>query len=38
MMPQPNRPENAAASPWADRVHVHRMDVRRMRSTDANSI
>jgi tRNA1Val (adenine37-N6)-methyltransferase len=26
--------ENAAASPWADRVRVHRMDVRRMRSTD----
>ena len=26
--------ENAAASPWADRVRVHRMDVRRMQSTD----
>ncbi len=24
--------ENAAASPWADRLHVHRMDVRRMRA------
>jgi len=24
--------ENAVASPWADRVRVHRMDVRRMRS------
>ncbi|HRD54564.1 MAG TPA: methyltransferase [Flavobacteriales bacterium] len=26
--------ENAAASPWADRIRVHRMDVRRMK-TDA---
>jgi tRNA1Val (adenine37-N6)-methyltransferase len=26
--------ENAAASPWSGRVHVHRMDVRRMHSTD----
>lgn len=24
--------ENAAASPWADRIRVHRMDVRRMKS------
>lgn len=27
--------ENVAASPWADRVRVHRMDVRRMRTPDA---
>ena len=26
--------ENAAASPWADRVRVHRMDVRRMQSSE----
>jgi ribosomal protein L11 methylase PrmA len=26
--------ENAAASPWSGRVHVHRMDVRRMHATD----
>ncbi len=26
--------ENAAASPWADRVRVHRMDVRRMTATE----
>ena len=26
--------ENAAASPWADRVRVHRMDVRRMSSAE----
>ncbi|MEX1132344.1 MAG: methyltransferase [Flavobacteriales bacterium] len=25
--------ENASASPWADRIRVHRMDVRRMRTT-----
>lgn len=25
--------ENAAASPWADRVRVHRMDVRRLRAS-----
>ena len=24
--------ENATSSPWADRLHVHRMDVRRMRA------
>lgn len=26
--------ENAAASPWADRVRVHRMDVRRLAASD----
>lgn len=26
--------ENAAASPWADRVRVHRMDVRRMKTSE----
>ena len=26
--------ENVVASPWADRVRVHRMDVRRMRSSE----
>lgn len=26
--------ENMAASPWADRVRVHRMDVRRLRASD----
>ena len=26
--------ENVAASPWADRIRVHRMDARRMRATD----
>lgn len=26
--------ENVAASPWADRVRVHRMDARRMRSSE----
>jgi tRNA1Val (adenine37-N6)-methyltransferase len=26
--------ENVAASPWADRVRVHRMDVRRMRASE----
>jgi len=26
--------ENAAASPWADRIRVHHMDVRRMRTTE----
>lgn len=26
--------ENVAASPWTGRVHVHRMDVRRMRSSE----
>ncbi len=26
--------ENVAASPWPDRIRVHRMDVRRMRATD----
>ena len=26
--------ENAAASPWADRVRVHRMDARRMQASD----
>ena len=26
--------ENVAASPWADRVRVHRMDVRRLRASD----
>lgn len=26
--------ENVAASPWADRIRVHRMDVRKMRSTE----
>jgi len=26
--------ENAAASPWADRVRIHRMDVRRMQASE----
>jgi tRNA1Val (adenine37-N6)-methyltransferase len=26
--------ENAAASPWGDRIRIHRMDVRRMQSTE----
>ncbi len=26
--------ENVAASPWADRIRVHRMDVRRMRASE----
>ncbi len=26
--------ENAAASPWADRIRVHRMDARRMKASD----
>ncbi len=26
--------ENASKSPWADRVRVHRMDVRRMRASE----